>query len=61
MAHKLANGDYRHNDVRIVKWGTVSWEREWQVRWVGNQLNKRKFGTLKQACEAIDKEKNGQG
>ena len=56
MAHKLASGNYRHMGVLIVKSGTVSWEREWMIRWVGNTLNKEKFATLKQACDAIDDE-----
>ncbi len=64
MAHKLANGDYRHNDVlirhRIVPGSSPSgWWHEWEIRDVGNHhgtgLHKQKFDTLKQASEAIDK------
>lgn len=57
MAHKLANGDYRHKDVRIIKRESpcsTGWSNKWEVRWVGNDLNRNEFDTLKLAADAID-------
>ena len=57
MAHKLANGDYRHKDVRIVKREipcSLGWMNTWTVRWFGSSLNNVEFDTLKQAVDAIN-------
>ena len=61
MAHKLANGDYRHRDVLIrhrTEPCSTGWAHRWEVRDVGNfhgtGLNRQKFDTLKQASSAID-------
>ena len=64
MAHKLANGDYRHNDV-LIRHRTVpcstGYSHEWEIRDVGNHsktnLHKTAFFTLKDACTAIDNAK----
>jgi glycyl-tRNA synthetase alpha subunit len=59
MAHKLANGDYRHHDVRIVRdeypqSTGAAFGVQWIVRKVGSEINKQKFDTMKEACKAIE-------
>lgn len=56
MAHKLANGDYRHRDhlIRCLRVPcSTGFSNEWSIRghhqWAGI-----KFETLKRACDEID-------
>lgn len=64
MAHKLANGDYRHKDVLIRHRSipcSTGFSHQWEVRDVGNHsvtgLHRQQFDTLKAAVKAIDSSK----
>lgn len=57
MAHKLANGDYRHKDhlIRCVRVPcSTGWSSEWRIRGLRQYVGV-KFDTLKQVCAEIDK------
>lgn len=56
MAHKLANGNYRHKGINIIK-EEVATSYGFGFVWYVNDMKGHKSDTLKLAIEFIDTER----